>query len=172
MPQVVSKSVHRVRLAFVFAFVLLLLCVLFLASSNFYIRAVASRFQSLPSRDEINAEISRACAEAVRLCLSTQSVGIASASSPGPVASTPRLVLADLSTWEDGKRRPRAICNGVECGLGDYCEFGVVVSIRPSRVICRSDDGLVLVARRSSPPSVPLGAEGGEDAVRKDAPSW
>lgn len=103
------------------------------------------------------------------------------ASSPSPsVTSNPPpsvrfIAVSDLSTWEGLDHRPKARLGGVDCGIGDFTEYGIVISIRPRRLICRSPDSSLVVLGASAKPAsadATPAASGRLSEAPKAAPSW
>lgn len=86
-----------------------------------------------------------------------------SSDSGDPLSLSPRFVsVFDFATWLSPSGRMMARVQGVECGVGDYLPTGLVLSIRPGRVICQDDQGLLIIGRMHSaaPPSSTLGDGG------------
>lgn len=99
----------------------------------------------------------------------SSSVSVSPTAGDDPLSSAPRFVpVSDFATWLAPSGRMMARVQGVECGVGDYLPSGLVLSIRPGRVICQDDKGLLIIGRmHSSPPpaSTSGDVEGGEDAA-------
>lgn len=112
--------------------------------------------------------------EVVRRVLASSSPSVVS-NSPSSSPSVRFVAVSDLATWEGLDRRPMARLGGVDCGVGDYTEYGIIISIRPRRLICRSpDSSLVVLGASAKPASVDgLPAASGRLAeAPKPAPSW
>lgn len=83
--------------------------------------------------------------------------------------SFPALKFSDFGFYEDIRGAGHAIIDGIEYSIGDFCEFGLILSCSDRSIVCRdSDGGMVLVkARRETKEQPPQTAP----AVAADLPS-
>lgn len=176
MPVVVSRSA-RIKSSISTGAALLLLLASLLQLGNFFsLRSLRLSVDSVPTISIIEEVV---LSTMDRWAASNQFVRAGSpggsvSSSPGasptavgdPLSSAPRfLPVSDFSTWLSPSGRMMARVQGVECGVGDYLPSGLVLSIRPGRVICQDDQGLLIIGRMhsSAPPASTLGDGGGSD---------
>lgn len=174
MPVVVSRSAKIKSRVSTSAAVLLLFASVLQLGNFFALRGLRRSVDDVPSVSLVEEVVLRTMdnwASSNRFVRAGDpSFSSSSVSSPSSsVSSSPRfLAVSDFSTWVDPSTgRYRARVDGVDCGEGDFLSFGLVLSIRPGRIICRSDDGLLILGRvhRSVGTPLPLGNGGStEDA--------
>lgn len=177
MSVVVSRSA-RIKSSISTGAALLLLFASLLQLGNFFsLRSLRRSVDSVPTISTIEEVVLSTMdrwAASNKFVRAGSSPGV---SSPGasslddvrdPLSSSPRFVsVSDFATWLSPSGRMMARVQGVECGVGDYLPSGLVLSIRPGRVICQDDKGLLIIGRMHSspPPASTLGdGGGGEDA--------
>lgn len=176
MSVVVSRSA-RIKSSISTSAAFLLLFASILQLGNFFaLRGLRRSVQSVPSistiEDVVLSTMDRWAASNKFVRAGASAPGV---SAPGvsvsddgrdPLSSSPRFVsVSDFSTWLSPSGRMMARVQGVECGVGDYLPSGLVLSIRPGRVICQDDKGLLIIGRMhsSAPPASTLGDGGGAD---------
>lgn len=176
MAVVVDKHTRLYSRLVVAISTLLLICVALLVGDFFAYRSFRGRVTSSDA-DLIGHYVQ----DYLTTYLATNPLPSAAAGSSAASSTVPHgptFVCIPLSTWETIRGEQRAMIDGSDFGIGDYCRYGLVVSIRPRRVICKSSAGITIVASNSfspsssvvgdSPREAPIGGGEGEN----NATTW
>lgn len=85
---------------------------------------------------------------------------------PSVSSRFPTVLAVPYGFYEDIRREKHIILNGVEYSVGDFCEYGLILSIVEKSFYCQQEDGSFAVVKMATSAN----AQGAPDAQAAAAP--